>query len=60
MPCSQTKKTLDMIELIEKDEMLIRKFAKLISLAMDYDTELRRKITAIVNRESARDNTLVF
>ena len=55
MPRSQTKKILDMIELIGKDEVLIRKFAKLILVAVEVDSELGQRIAAIVNQESSRE-----
>lgn len=53
MPRSQIKKISDMIDLIESDELLEHKFAKLILSAIEHDLTLREKMSEIVGKELA-------
>ena len=53
MPRSQKKRISDMLDLIEADEMLQYRFAKLLLSVIEHDLQLKDKLADVVSRELA-------
>jgi hypothetical protein len=53
MPRSQKKRISDMLDLIETDEMLQYRFAKLLLSVIEHDLQLKDKLADGVSRELA-------
>jgi len=53
MPRSQKKRISDMLDLIEADEMLQYRFAKLLLSVIEHDLQLKDKLADGVSRELA-------
>jgi len=53
MPRSEKKRISDMLDLIETDEMLQYRFAKLLLSVIEHDLQLKDKLADVVSRELA-------
>ena len=53
VPRSQKKRISDMLDLLESDEILRRRFAELVLSVVEHDLHLTDKMTDIISKELA-------